>query len=121
VRKILVQAVCERIIMARVVFAILTECRGILLVHVQCGYMLWHDNLINGARGVLVHGGSVLNFGMVQCVECNACGILAREQKFCVQKVIVHEPKLFMVDMGMQHKNSVHRLLARQRSDPHWL
>jgi hypothetical protein len=27
------------------------------------------DNLINGARGVLVRGGGILNFGMVQHVE----------------------------------------------------
>jgi hypothetical protein len=38
-------------------------------VHAQCGYMLSRDSLVNGARRVLVRGGGVLNFGMVQCVE----------------------------------------------------
>jgi hypothetical protein len=54
------------------VCTVLTERRGILLVHAQCGYMLSRDNLINGARRVLVRGGGILKFGMVQHVECNA-------------------------------------------------
>jgi hypothetical protein len=78
---ILACTVCARIIMARVVCTVLTERRGILLVRVQCGYMLSRDNLINGARGVLVHGGGILKFGMVQRIECNACGILACDTK----------------------------------------
>jgi hypothetical protein len=40
-----------------------------LVVCAQCGYMLSRDSLVNGARRVLVRGGGVLNFGMVQCVE----------------------------------------------------
>jgi hypothetical protein len=66
---ILACVVCTCIIMVCVVCAVLTERRGILLVRVQCGYMLSRDNLVNGVRGVLVRGGGVLNFGMVQRVE----------------------------------------------------
>jgi hypothetical protein len=39
------------------------------LVCAQHGYMLSHNNLVNGACKVLVRGGGVLNFGMVECVE----------------------------------------------------
>jgi hypothetical protein len=35
----------------------------------QYGYMLSCDSLVNGAHRVLVRGGGVLNFGMVQHVE----------------------------------------------------
>jgi hypothetical protein len=35
-------------------------------VHTQCGYMLSRDSLVNGVRKVLVHGGVVLKFGLVQ-------------------------------------------------------
>jgi hypothetical protein len=52
-------------------------------VHAQCGYMLSRDNLINGACAVLVHGGGILKFGMVQCVECNAREILVCDTKIC--------------------------------------
>jgi hypothetical protein len=55
--------------MARMVCTILVERRETLLVHTQCGYMLSHNNLVNGACKILVHGGGILNFGMVQCVE----------------------------------------------------
>jgi hypothetical protein len=55
--------------MALVVCTILVECRGIFLVHTQCGYMLSCNNLVNGACRVLVRDGGVLKFGMVQHVE----------------------------------------------------
>jgi hypothetical protein len=35
----------------------------------KCGYMLSRDSLVNGARRVLVRGGGILKFGMVQRVE----------------------------------------------------
>jgi hypothetical protein len=53
----------------RGVCTVLAERRGVWLVHAQCGYMLSRDSLVNGARRVLVRGGGVLNFGMVQHVE----------------------------------------------------
>jgi hypothetical protein len=43
--------------MACMVCPVLVEHRETLLVHVQCGYMLSHDSLVNGVRRVLVHGG----------------------------------------------------------------
>jgi len=52
-----------------VVCAILAEHRGVLLVRVQCGYMLLRDSLVSCACRVLVHGGDVLKYGMVQHVE----------------------------------------------------
>jgi hypothetical protein len=55
--------------MVCVVCTILTEHRGILLVHAQCGYMMSCDNLVNGAHRVLVHGRGVLKFGMVQHID----------------------------------------------------
>jgi hypothetical protein len=55
--------------MVRMVCAVLTERREKNLVCAQCGYMLSHDSLVNGVRGVPVRGGGVLNFGMVQRVE----------------------------------------------------
>jgi hypothetical protein len=141
---ILVHVVCTHIIMACVVCTVLAERRGILLVRVQCGYMLLRDILVNGAHGVLVRDGGVLNFGMVQRVECNVCIILVHDTKNCVQQLLVHEPKLCMVDIGVRHKNcaqqvlvhepklcavdisaqhksSAHQFLARKRSYPHWL
>jgi hypothetical protein len=60
-----VSAVCTHIIMAWVVCAILAEHRGVWLVHAQCGYMLSHNNLVNGVRRVLVRSGGVIKFGMV--------------------------------------------------------
>jgi hypothetical protein len=60
---------CTRIIMVCMVCAILTEHREMLLVRMQCGYMLLHDSLINGVCGVLVHSGGILKFGMVQLIE----------------------------------------------------
>jgi hypothetical protein len=64
-----VHVVCTHIIMACVVCAVLAERRGILLVHVRCGFILSHDSLINDVRGVVVRGGGILKFCMVQCVE----------------------------------------------------
>jgi hypothetical protein len=55
----------RKIIMVCVVCAVLDELRETLLVHMQCGYMLSHDSLVNGLCRVLVHSGGVLNFGMV--------------------------------------------------------
>jgi hypothetical protein len=43
--------------------------------------MLTHDNLVSGARRVLMNGADVLNFGMVQCIEKNACGISVHDTK----------------------------------------
>jgi hypothetical protein len=54
--------VCTHIIMAHMVCVVLVERRGFLLVRAQCGFMLLRDSLINDARGVVVHGGSVLKF-----------------------------------------------------------
>jgi hypothetical protein len=45
------------------------------------GIFMLRDNLINGARRILVHSGSILNFGMVQHIECNVCGMLACDTK----------------------------------------
>jgi hypothetical protein len=50
-------------------------------VHVQCGYILSRDSLVNGARRVLLHGWGILNFGMVQRVEYNVHGISAHHTK----------------------------------------
>jgi hypothetical protein len=96
--------------MTHVVCAVLAEHRGVLLVHAQCGYMLSCDSLVSGARRVLVRGGDVLNSGMVQHIEYNARGISARDTK-TVQQVIVQEPKLRAVDIGVRHKSSA-QLLA---------
>jgi hypothetical protein len=63
------------------VCAVLVERRGVLLVRAQCGYMLSRENLVSGARRVLLCGGDVLNFGMVQRIEYNACGISVRDTK----------------------------------------
>jgi hypothetical protein len=52
----------------------------------QCGYMLSHNNLINGVYGVLVRGGGVQTFDIVQHVECNASGILARGTKIVLNR-----------------------------------
>jgi hypothetical protein len=78
---ILMCLVCACIIMLCVVCTVLREHKGIFLVCVQCRYMLSRNNLINGVHGVLVCVGGVLNFDMVQCVECNACKILAYNTK----------------------------------------
>jgi hypothetical protein len=64
-----------------VVCRVLLECRGVLLVHVQCGYMLSHDSFVSGVHKFLVRSGDVLKSGMVQCVEYNACGISTRDTK----------------------------------------
>jgi hypothetical protein len=66
---ILARAVGVCIIMVRVVCALFTESREILLVRAQCGYLLSCDILVHGAHRVLVRRGGVLKFGMVQCVE----------------------------------------------------
>jgi hypothetical protein len=50
-------------------------------MRVQCGYMLSRDNLVSGAHKVLVRGEDILNYGMVQRIEYNACGISARDTK----------------------------------------
>jgi 1,6-anhydro-N-acetylmuramate kinase len=47
----------------------------------QYGYMLRHNNLVNGAHRVLVRGGGILNFGMMQRVEWIARGISSRDTK----------------------------------------
>jgi hypothetical protein len=47
--------------MMSVVCIVLAECRGVLLVHAQCGYMLSRNSLVSGAHRVLVRGGDVLN------------------------------------------------------------
>jgi hypothetical protein len=57
--------VCTHIIMVCVMCTMLVEHRGVLLVYTQCGYMLSHDSLVSGAHRVLVHGGDILNYGMV--------------------------------------------------------
>jgi hypothetical protein len=64
-----VHAVYTHTIMACVVCVVLAERRETLLVHTQCGYVLSRNNLVNGACRVLVRGGGVLNYGMVQRVE----------------------------------------------------
>jgi hypothetical protein len=61
--------VCTNIIMARVVCAVLVERRGVWLVRVQYEYMLSRNSLVNGARKLLVCGGGVLKFIMVQRIE----------------------------------------------------
>jgi hypothetical protein len=66
---IVVRAVCTCIIMAHVVCVVLTEHSGIFLVHTQCGYMMSCDCLVNGACGLIVRGGGIINFGVVQHVE----------------------------------------------------
>jgi hypothetical protein len=43
--------------------------------------MLSHDNLVNGTRIVLVHGGGVLKSRMVQRVERNARGKSVHDTK----------------------------------------
>jgi hypothetical protein len=43
--------------------------------------MLLSDNLINDVREVLMRGGGILKFGMVQRIECNACRILVSDTK----------------------------------------
>jgi hypothetical protein len=63
--RVKVRVMCTHIIMTRVVCAVLVERIGVWLVCVQCGYMLSHDNLVNGVHKVLVHGGAILKFGMV--------------------------------------------------------
>jgi hypothetical protein len=35
----------------------------------ECGYMLSHDSLVNGMHRVLVHGGSIIKFGMEHPVK----------------------------------------------------
>jgi hypothetical protein len=62
-------AVCTHTIMACMVCTVIAKRRGILLLHVQCGYMFLRDSLVNGAHGVLVCGGGILKFGMVRHVE----------------------------------------------------
>jgi hypothetical protein len=64
-----VHVVCTHIIMARVVGAVLGECKGVWLVRTQCGYMLSRDSVVNCARRIFVCSGGILNFGMVQRVE----------------------------------------------------
>jgi hypothetical protein len=64
-----VHAVCIHIIMACMVCAMLAECRETLLVCTQCEYMLSHNSLVNGVDRVLVCGGGIQKFGMVQCTE----------------------------------------------------
>jgi hypothetical protein len=44
--------------MACVVCAVLAERRGVWLVCAQFGYMLLHENLVNGALRVLECGGA---------------------------------------------------------------
>jgi hypothetical protein len=44
--------------MACMVCAVLAKRRGVWFVCAQCGYMLLHDNLVNGARRVVVRGGA---------------------------------------------------------------
>jgi hypothetical protein len=55
--------------MVHVVCELLAERRGVLLVLLQCGYMLSRDSLVSGMRRVLVRNGDVLNSSMVQRVE----------------------------------------------------
>jgi hypothetical protein len=49
-------------------------------------------------------------------------GITTRDtkKKNCVQQVIEKEPKLRAVDIGVRHKNTTRKLLARQRNDTQW-
>jgi hypothetical protein len=61
--------VCTRIIMVCMVCTVLTGRKGIFLVRAQCRFMLSRDNLVNGVCGVLVRGGGIIKFGMVQRVE----------------------------------------------------
>jgi hypothetical protein len=65
----MVCVVCTHIIMECIVCVVFAERRGVWLVHAQCGYMLSRDNLVNGARRVLLHGGGILNSDMEKCVE----------------------------------------------------
>jgi hypothetical protein len=64
-----VWAVCTYVIMACMVCAVLAECREILLVHVQYGYMLSGNSLVIGACRVFVRGGGIIKFGMVQRID----------------------------------------------------
>jgi hypothetical protein len=64
-----VSMLCRHIIMACVVCTVLAEHRGLLLVHAECGYILSHDNLVNGVHRLLVYSGGVLKVGMVQRIE----------------------------------------------------
>jgi hypothetical protein len=79
--------VCACIILACVVYWQSAEefCWCACNVGMQCMHVEYScraNGLINGVRGVLVHGGSVLNFGMVcNSVECNVRGILACDTK----------------------------------------
>jgi hypothetical protein len=55
--------------------------------------MLSRDNLVNGARRVLVHGGDVLNSGMVQRrVKCTCSA----------------QTKTMRVDINARYKNCTH-------------
>jgi len=63
-----VHVVCTHIIMMCVVCTVLADHRETLLACAQCGYMLFHDSLVNGECRVLVRGGRVLKFDMVQHV-----------------------------------------------------
>jgi hypothetical protein len=45
------------------------ERRGVWLVRVQYEYKLSRENVVNGARRLMVHGRGVLKFGMVQRVD----------------------------------------------------
>jgi hypothetical protein len=64
-----VHAVFIHIIVACMVCKVLAKRRGILLVCAECGYILSRNSLVNGVHRVLVRGGGVLNFGMVQHIE----------------------------------------------------
>jgi 1,6-anhydro-N-acetylmuramate kinase len=55
-------------------------------VRAQCGYMLSHDSLVSDARRVLVCGGGILNSGMMQRVEYNVHGTLARDTKTALKR-----------------------------------
>jgi hypothetical protein len=110
-----VHTMCTHIIMTRVVCAVLAECRGVLLVRAQCGYILSHDSLVNGAR----RGHSKILHGVTLRVKC-AWNINTQYKNF-TKHVIVQEPKLSVVDIGVHHKSSAHQLLVRQRSDAQWL
>jgi hypothetical protein len=102
----MVCTVCTYIIMACVVCAVLSERKGVWLVCVQCGYMLSHDSLVNGAwwgRTKIWHG--------VMC-RVNCAWNINAQYKNCTQQVIVQEPKFCAVDIGARHQSSVHHLLS---------
>jgi hypothetical protein len=61
--------VCTHIIMVREVCPVLAERRGVWLLRTQYEYMLSRDNLVNGMHRVLVCGGAIIKFGMVQRIE----------------------------------------------------